>query len=57
MTDDLRDRVVRRTSAGDLKKSAVSKGFLTLRKDGLRRVAAGLTTLDEVWSVTQMDLE
>jgi general secretion pathway protein E len=56
MTDDLRDQVVRRTSAGDLKKAATAKGFLSLRKDGLRRVAGGLTTLDEVWSVTQMDL-
>jgi type II secretory ATPase GspE/PulE/Tfp pilus assembly ATPase PilB-like protein len=57
MTDELRDLVVKRSSAGDLKRSALGKGFLTLRKDGLRRVAAGLTTLDEVWSVTQMDLE
>ena len=57
LTDEIRDLVVRRSSAGDLKKAAIAKGFLTLRKDGLRRVAAGLTTLDEVWSVTQMDLE
>jgi len=57
LNDDLRDMVVKRSSAGDLKRSALAKGFLTLRKDGLRRVAAGLTTLDEVWSVTQMDLE
>jgi len=57
LNDHLRDMVVKRSSAGDLKRAALSKGFLTLRKDGLRRVAAGLTTLDEVWSVTQMDLE
>ncbi len=57
ITDELRDSVVRRTSAGDLKKVALAKGFVTLRKDGLRRVASGLTTLEEVWSVTQMDLE
>ncbi|HLY08743.1 MAG TPA: ATPase, T2SS/T4P/T4SS family [Planctomycetota bacterium] len=57
LSDELRDLVVKRASAGELKRAALSKGFLTLRKDGLRRVAAGLTTLDEVWSVTQMDLE
>jgi general secretion pathway protein E len=57
LTDEIRDRVVRRSSAGDLKKAALSSGFVTLRKDGLRRVASGVTTLDEVWSVTQMDLE
>jgi general secretion pathway protein E len=56
VTDEIRDLVVRRASAGDLKKAALKDGFLTLRKDGLRRVAAGLTTLDEIWSVTQMDL-
>ncbi len=57
ITEELRDLVVRRASAGDLKRAALAKGFLTLRKDGLRRVAAGLTTLEEVWAVTQMDLE
>ncbi len=56
VTDEIRDLVVRRASAGELKRSALKDGFLTLRKDGLRRVAAGLTTLEEVWSVTQMDL-
>jgi len=56
MTEELRDLVVRRASAGELKRAALKDGFLTLRKDGLRRVAAGLTTLEEVWSVTQMDL-
>jgi type IV pilus assembly protein PilB len=56
VTDLIRDLIVRRASAGEIKKAALKDGFLTLRKDGLRRVAAGLTTLDEVWSVTQMDL-
>jgi type II secretory ATPase GspE/PulE/Tfp pilus assembly ATPase PilB-like protein len=57
VTEDLRERVVRRESAADLKRAALAKGFTTLRKDGLRKVAAGLTTLEEVWAVTQMDLE
>jgi general secretion pathway protein E len=56
ITDEIRDLIVRRAPAGEIKKAALQSGFLTLRKDGLRRVAAGLTTLDEVWSVTQMDL-
>jgi general secretion pathway protein E len=57
VTEDLRERVVRRESAADLKRAALEKGFVTLRKDGLRKVSMGLTTLEEVWSVTQMDLE
>jgi type II secretory ATPase GspE/PulE/Tfp pilus assembly ATPase PilB-like protein len=57
LTDELRDLVIRRASAGEIKKAALANGLLTLRKDGLRRVAAGLTTLEEIRSVTQMDLE
>lgn len=57
VTEELRALIVRRAPAGELKRAALASGFLTLRKDGLRRVAAGVTTLEEVWSVTQMDLE
>ncbi|HEX7900576.1 MAG TPA: GspE/PulE family protein [Planctomycetota bacterium] len=57
VTEELRERVVRRESVADLKRAALAKGFVTLRKDGLRKVAQGVTTLEEVWAVTQMDLE
>jgi general secretion pathway protein E len=57
VTEELRERIVRRESAANLKRHALAHGFVTLRKDGLRKVAEGLTTLEEVWEVTQMDLE
>jgi general secretion pathway protein E len=57
VTEEIRERVVRRESAAALKRSALEKGFVTLRKDGLLKVAQGLTTLEEVWSSTQTDLE
>ncbi|HXX92188.1 MAG TPA: ATPase, T2SS/T4P/T4SS family [Planctomycetota bacterium] len=57
MTDELRSLLVRRASAGEIKHAALARGFRTLRKDGLRQVAQGKTTLEEVWSVTQTDLE
>ena len=56
VTEELRERVVRRESAAELKRVALEKGFVTLRKDGLRKVAMGVTTLEEVWSGTQTDL-
>jgi general secretion pathway protein E len=55
VTEEIRDLIGRRATAGEIKRAGLAKGFMTLRKDGLRRVAAGLTTLEEVWSVTQTD--
>jgi len=57
MSDALRDLVVNRASAGEIKRAAVERGMTTLRRDGLLKVADGITTLREVQLVTQMDLE
>jgi type IV pilus assembly protein PilB len=35
-------------SALELKKKAVEQGMLTLRRSGLVKIAAGMTTMDEV---------
>jgi len=35
-------------SALELKKKAVEQGMLTLRRSGLVKMAAGMTTMDEV---------
>ena len=47
--------VIRRTPAGVIKEYAVSRGMRTLRDDGLAKVAAGITTIEEVLRVTQED--
>ena len=39
----------------ELKQCAIVEGMLTLRQDGLRRVAEGKTTIEEVLRVTQND--
>jgi type II secretory ATPase GspE/PulE/Tfp pilus assembly ATPase PilB-like protein len=57
VTEAIRDLIVKHAPSGEIKKAAVGAGMVTLRRDGLRRVANGTTTLDEVWSVTQMDIE
>jgi general secretion pathway protein E len=38
-----------------IKDYALSRGMLTLRDDGLAKVAAGITTIEEVLRVTQED--
>jgi general secretion pathway protein E len=47
--------IIKHTPAGVIKEYAVSKGMRTLREDGLVKVAAGITTIEEVVRVTQED--
>jgi len=46
--DEIRELVLVGASALELKKKAIERGMLTLRRSGLIKVAAGLTTLEEV---------
>ena len=51
-TDGFRERVRRGASAADLRRDAVEGGMVTLRASGLRKVAAGLTSIEEVLKET-----
>jgi type IV pilus assembly protein PilB len=51
MTEELKRLVLERASTQDLQKAAVMQGMLSLRDDGLRKVALGLTSLEEVFRV------
>jgi len=51
--DNIRDLIVRRQGSHLIKKAAVGKGMVTLRQYGLHRALAGMTTLEEVYRVTQ----
>jgi type IV pilus assembly protein PilB len=48
ITDDLRELILVGASALELKKKALEGGMITLRRSGLIKVAAGLTTMEEV---------
>jgi len=48
ITDDLRELILVGASALELKKKAMEQGMITLRRSGLQKVAAGLTTMEEV---------
>jgi general secretion pathway protein E len=52
---DICSMIIRREPAGVIKEYAVSKGMKTLREDGLRKAAAGITSIEEVLRVTQED--
>ncbi len=48
ITDELKELILVGASALELKKKAVESGMITLRRSGLIKVAAGVTTLEEV---------
>src|SRR5580700_2166174 len=46
--DEIRELVLVGASVVELKKKAIERGMITLRRSGLIKVAAGITTLEEV---------
>ncbi len=46
--DEIRELVLVGASSLELKKKAIERGMITLRRSGLIKVAAGMTTLEEV---------
>ena len=53
MTDDLKNFILTSSDSNQIRKRALEAGgMLTLRQDGLQKVMAGLTTLEEVFRVT-----
>jgi type IV pilus assembly protein PilB len=53
MNDSLRDRVAGNPNVTEFRRMCVEGGMVTLREDGFRKVADGLTTVDEVLRVTE----
>jgi general secretion pathway protein E len=51
--EQIKDLIVRQENAHSIKRQAVDKGMMTLRQDGLRKAVEGVTTLEEVYRVTQ----
>ena len=48
INDEIRELILVGASALELKKKAIEQGMITLRRSGLIKAAAGLTTLEEV---------
>ena len=56
INDELQRLIYSQASAAKLREKARALGMRTLREDGARKVMAGLTTFDEVISITVGDL-
>ncbi|HLP24811.1 MAG TPA: type II secretion system ATPase GspE [Acidobacteriota bacterium] len=57
ISDDIRAMIYENASATQLRARARRDGMRTMREDGVRKVLAGLTTIEEVVSVTVGDLD
>ena len=55
MTPKLRDLVLERASAIDIKRTAIEEGMLTLRRDALQKLKRGITSVQEVLKETAAD--
>ncbi|WP_024461364.1 GspE/PulE family protein [Marinimicrobium sp. LS-A18] len=51
LSESVKDRIGTETSLGELRKQAMREGMRTLRLSGAQKVAAGLTTVEEVMRV------
>ncbi len=51
MSEELKRAVIERRSSDDIAKIAVMQGMIPLRQDGLRKVASGMTSLEEIFRV------
>jgi len=52
MSQEIRKRITEQTDLVLLREQALREGMKTLRISGARKVAAGLTTIEEVLKVT-----
>jgi type IV pilus assembly protein PilB len=56
MVDDpVRELILRKASAAEIRDVAIKNGMKTMREDGMRKVLEGKTTIEEVMRVTQLD--
>lgn len=55
MTDAIRDAILAGASGAEIKRVAIEEGMSTLRRGGLNKVKAGLTSVDEVLRITMPD--
>ncbi len=56
ISEEIRSMIFDEVSSAELRAQGRDLGMRTLREDGLRKVMAGMTTLDEVFRVTMGDI-
>jgi len=52
----IRELLMKRATIKEMKDKATEHGMRTLREDGIEKVIKGITTIDEVLRVTQVEM-
>jgi len=50
--DEIRNLIVSRASTDEIRKKAISSGMIAMKDDGIEKIKAGITTVEEVLRVT-----
>ncbi len=53
LDDELKNLILKTSDANAIKRMAVEKGMISVRQDGAQKVLEGVTTIEEVFRVTQ----
>ncbi|MBF0498527.1 MAG: Flp pilus assembly complex ATPase component TadA [Candidatus Riflebacteria bacterium] len=53
--DDIHSRILERASSRTIRQTAIKSGMRTMREDGIRKAARGITTMDEVIRLTRRE--
>ena len=53
LDDIIKSLILKTSDANAIKHKAVEKGMITLRQDGAQKVLDGITSIEEVFRVTQ----
>ena len=53
LDDHLRDKTASNPSVTEFRRMCIERGMVTLREDGFKKVAKGMTTVEEVLRVTE----
>ena len=53
MTQDMKALVLQTSDANEIKRKAIDNGMVTLQQDGAQKVLEGITTIEEVYRVSQ----
>lgn len=53
MTQDMKALILQTSDANQIKKRAIENGMITLQRDGAMKVLQGITTIEEVYRVSQ----
>lgn len=56
VTDDIRSLIMQKKDGNTIKRQAVQNGMKTFRDHGIQKVLAGVTTIEELTSNTQLDI-